>query len=164
MRFKLQGVDQQGFDAWVAKVKAGHPPLDTRRYLALEKPSEKVPAMYFAGVEPKLFDRIYNRCVRPGTPCMSEVMRRDTQAGGGHPHGSEVGSGMPSTRGAPPPGGQKPEGALFKEGDEKGSGPNVTKPRSSDQPGNADPDSQKNRDMSYTTVPAAPGTPRAGTA
>lgn len=148
MRFKLKGVDQAGFDAWVARVRAG-PKLDTPGFLALEKPSEKVPAMYYSSVETNLFDRIYNRCVQPGTPCMSAMMRHDGRGGG---------------RDGPPPHGQKPEGALFKEGAEKGTGPNVTKPRQPGAPGSTDPKSHKNRDMSFNLVPAAPGSPRAGAA
>ena len=101
MRFKLYGVDQAGFDGWVARVKASGPALDTDRFLALEKPSEKVPAMYFSGAEANLFERIYKRCVKPGTPCISGMH------GGGH---------------AAP----KPEGALFKEGEDKGRGESVT--------------------------------------
>ena len=104
MRFKLYGVDQAGFDGWVARVKASGLALDTARYLELEKPSEKVPAMYFAGADPTLFDRIFRRCVKPGTPCMSGMH------GGGQP---EKG---------------KPEGALMKDADDKGSGESLTPP------------------------------------
>ena len=85
-------------------------------------------------------------------------------AGGGHPGDNRVGAGMPSGRNAPPPAGQKPEGAIFKEGGEKGSGPNVTKPRGQDKPGSTKPASPKNRDMSFNLVPAAPAAPRAGAA
>jgi cytochrome o ubiquinol oxidase subunit 2 len=164
MNFKLNGVDQRGFDDWVRRVKGSGTALDTARFIELEKPSERVPPMYFGGVERDLFDRVYNRCVRPGTPCMSDVMRHDHKAGGGEPTDPHVGSGMPSGRNAPPPHGDKPEGALFKEGPEKGTGPNVTKPRGSDAPGSTGPEAHENRDMSYHPVPAAPGKPRAGAA
>jgi cytochrome o ubiquinol oxidase subunit II len=102
MRFKLYGVDQGGFQAWVNRVKASGPALDVNRYLALAKPSEKVPALYFSGVDTDLFDRIFKRCIEPGSICMSGMH-------GGHPAA-------------------KPEGALFKQGDEKGSGESVTPP------------------------------------
>lgn len=105
MRFKLYGVDQAGFDAWVARVKGSGQSLDTNRFLELEKPSEKVPAMYFASAEGDLFDRIFKRCVKPGTPCMSGMH-------GGH--------GSIPERG-------KPEGALFKRGEEKGRGESFTR-------------------------------------
>src|SRR5262249_10416140 len=78
MRFKLYGVSDGGFQAWVARVKVSGRALDTPRYLQLEQPSERVPAMYFSGVESDLFSRVYERCVRPGTPCMSDQMQ------GGH--------------------------------------------------------------------------------
>lgn len=106
MRFKLYGVDQAGFDAWVARVKGSGKALDTNGFLALEKPSEKVPAMYFASAEGDLFDRVFKRCVKPGTPCMSGMH-------GGHGSVPETG---------------KPEGALFKEGEEKGAGESLTPP------------------------------------
>ncbi|MDP5280054.1 ubiquinol oxidase subunit II [Sphingomonas sp. DG1-23] len=106
MRFKLYGVDQGGFDGWVTRVKASGPPLDTKGFLALEKPSEKVPAMYFSGAEADLFERVYKRCVRPGTPCMSGMH-------GGH-------GSVPQTG--------KPEGALLKKGEEKGGGESLTPP------------------------------------
>jgi cytochrome o ubiquinol oxidase subunit 2 len=155
MNFTLTGVDQRGFDAWVAKAKAANAPLDTARFIELEKPSERVPPMLFSAVEGNLFDRVYNRCVRPGTPCMSQTMQHGQHGKGG------VGSGMPSTRNAPPPHGSKPEGAIFKEGEEKGTAPNVTKPRNpEDAPGSTAPHSHKNGSMSFNLVPVAPGTPR----
>ena len=155
MNFTLNGVEQRGFDAWVAKAKAANAPLDTARFIELEKPSERVPPMLFSAVEANLFDRVYNRCVRPGTPCMSQTMQHGQHGQGG------PGAGMPSTRNAPPPHGSKPEGALFKEGEEKGTGPNVTKPvNPNEAPGSTAPHSHKNQDMSFNLVPVAPGTPR----
>ncbi|MBN8809366.1 MAG: ubiquinol oxidase subunit II [Sphingomonas sp.] len=100
MHFKLYGVGQRDFDAWVARVKGSGKTLDTTAFLALAKPSEKVPPMYFAGVDGTLFDRIYRRCVAPGSSCANGM------------HGMAA----------------KPEGALFKSGAEKGVGPNVTTP------------------------------------
>lgn len=159
MRFKLYGVDDGGFDAWVGRVKGSGQALDTTRYLALEKPSERVPAMYFASVDGTLFDRIYNRCVRPGTPCMSDVMRHDQKAGGGHPHDPRAGAGMPSGHGNPPPDGDKPKGAIFKKGEEKGQGPNRTSPESR-QGGASSHDGHKTS-FNLSTLP---GASRAGAA
>lgn len=153
MRFKLYGVNEGGFDAWVGRVKAGGEALDMPRYLALEKPSERVPAMYFARVDNTLFDRIYNRCVRPGTPCMSDVMRHDMKAGDGHPHDPRAGAGMPSGHTAPPPDGDKPKGAIFKKGEEKGDGPNRTSPESK-QGGASSHGRHKTSNLS--TLPGAP--------
>jgi cytochrome o ubiquinol oxidase subunit 2 len=157
MRFKLRGVDQAAFDRWVGDTKASGRPLATATYLALEKPSEKVPAMRFAAVAPDLFDRVVNRCTTPGTPCMMDVMMHDRQAGGGDPHKMEAGSGMPAGRATPPPHGTKPTGALLKDSDEIAPGPNVTKPRKSGAPGATKPASPRNRDMSF--LPTMPGAP-----
>lgn len=154
MRFKLYGVDDAGFDAWVGRVKGSGEALDTTRYLALEKPSERVPALYFASVDATLFDRIYNRCVRPGAPCMSEVMRHDMKAGGGHPHDPRAGAGMPSTRTAPPPDGDKPKGAIFKKGEEKGQGPHRTSPES--RQGGASSHGDHKTSFNLSTLPGAP--------
>ncbi|UZK68003.1 ubiquinol oxidase subunit II [Sphingomonas sp. M1-B02] len=128
MRFKLRGLPAGEFDAWVARVKAARLPLSIPNYLLLEKPSEKVPAMYFAAVQPDLFDRVVNRCVAPGTRCMKDVMAHDQKRGAGEPHSMQPVEGMPGRHTAPPPAGAKPEGALFKEGAEKSSGESVTPP------------------------------------
>lgn len=110
MRFKLYGVAEGGFDNWVARVKTSGPALDTARFLELEKPSEKVPALYFSGVEADLFARIFRRCVKPGTPCGTGM---HGMQGGGHSAAPEKG---------------KPEGALMKQGEEKDSGESLTPP------------------------------------
>ena len=154
MRFKLIGVDQAGFDRWVAQTKASGRQLQTGEYLALEKPSEKVPVARFATVEPDLFDRVLNRCVAPGTPCMRDVMAKD-----GHRMGGAMGAAMPSPRAGPPPHGHRPDGALLKQPEEIAPGSNVTKPPSPGTPGVTKPDSPKNRDLSFLTLPAAFGAP-----
>lgn len=153
MRFKLHGVDQAGFDRWVAEARAAGRPLQTAEYLVLEKPSEKAPVVRYASVEADLFDRVVNRCVRPGTPCMRDVMIRDGhKARGGH----EL---MPAGRAAQPPGPQ-PQGAVFKAPDEVAPGSNVTRPAAPGAaPGPAQPASPKNRDMSLIT-PARPAAPQ----
>jgi cytochrome o ubiquinol oxidase subunit 2 len=137
MRFRLRGVDDAGFARWVAEAKASGRPLEFATYRELVKPSEKVPVTRFAGADADLYRRILERCVEPGTVCMSEMMKR----GGGHGHG------MPAHGGTVPH--ARPEGALFKEGEEKGTGPNITKPAPPEKaPGAAEPGSQKNRSMS----------------
>jgi cytochrome o ubiquinol oxidase subunit 2 len=161
MRFRLRGVAQADFDAWVSEAKAGGPALSTANYLRLEKPSEKVPPMRFGAVQPELFDRVVNRCVAPGTPCMRDVMAHDMKAGGGHPDAMKAGAGMPSGRNAPPPHGGKPDGALFKSPEEMAPAPNVTKPPAAHKPGHTEPNSPKNRDMSFHLLPSVPATPRA---
>jgi cytochrome o ubiquinol oxidase subunit 2 len=97
MRFKLHGVDQPKFDAWVASAKNNGKALDFPAYEQLVKPSEKVPAMRFAAVDPDLFRRILERCVKKGTPCMSDLMKHDQARGGGNPHNVRPGAGMPAS-------------------------------------------------------------------
>lgn len=121
MRFKLYGVSDGGFAAWVARVKASPSALDINRYLALEKPSERVPAMYFSGVDGDLFRRILQRCTKPGTVCSGGAHGGHQQ--GGHSTGTQ--------------GDGNPEGAIFKQGEEKGDGPNRTSPEAQDQGGAA---------------------------
>jgi cytochrome o ubiquinol oxidase subunit 2 len=152
MRFKLHGVDQAGFDRWVAAAKAGGRPLQTSEYLTLERPSEKVPVARFGAVAPDLYDRILNRCVRPGTPCMKDVMAQDGHQG----HIGHEGV-MPPSRGSPPPGGTPATGAIFKAPSEIAPAPNVTKPPAPGAPGATQPNSPKNRDLSVLTPPAGPG-------
>lgn len=160
MRFKLRGLDDASFARWVGEVKGRGMPLDTANYLKLEKPSEKVPVMHFASVDPGLFQRAYERCVTPGTPCMSEIMARDHAAGGGgEPHPMKAGEGMPSGRQSIPRG--KPEGGLMKDTDEITPVPHNSKPRQPGVPGTTDPDSPRNRDLSFLSLPATPGHTRA---
>ena len=137
MHFTLYGVDKGGFDGWVSRVKASGPMLDTSRYLAVEKPSERVPALYFSGVEGDLFQRILRRCVKPGTPCASGM------------HGGQPEKG-------------KPEGAIFREGEEKGEGPNRTSPESKTD-GGADAHGHPKTSLLLPTM-TVPGAPRAGAA
>ena len=77
MRFKLHAMDQAGFDAWVAKVKTGATGLDRNAYLTLEKPTIKDAPRYFNAVEPELFNAVVNRCVEPGSICMTQQMHAD---------------------------------------------------------------------------------------
>src|SRR5215218_8145677 len=77
MHFRFLGVPQDGFDQWVAKVKAQGTPLDRNTYLALEKPSEQEPVRYYASVEDGLYNAILNLCATPGKMCVSEAMHID---------------------------------------------------------------------------------------
>ena len=90
MRFRFHALDQAGFDQWVAKVKASGAKLDRATYVKLEQPSEKVPPMYFGGVEPKLFHAALNMCAQPGKRCMDEVMMTDMMGGGGKESARDV--------------------------------------------------------------------------
>ena len=120
MRFQLKGMDQAGFDAWVAQAKSSGKSLDLAAYMRLVKPSEKVPAMQFAAVDPDLYRRILERCVEPGTPCMTDLMEHDRMRGGGNPHDVRPGAGMPQRGNSMPMHGSKPEGAMLRSPDEKG--------------------------------------------
>lgn len=81
MRFLFHGLDQAGFDRWVAGVRADGRTLDRETYLALERPSEKNPVTYYGAVEPRLFDAVVNMCVEPGKMCMGEMMAIDRKGG-----------------------------------------------------------------------------------
>jgi cytochrome o ubiquinol oxidase subunit II len=72
MRFKFHGLDRQGFDDWVARVKAQGAALNRDAYLKLEKPSEREPVRYYAAVE----DGLYRAC-------MEEMMHIDMMGGAG---------------------------------------------------------------------------------
>jgi cytochrome o ubiquinol oxidase subunit 2 len=148
MRFKLRGVSDAEFGQWVAGARGSGKALDLPAYMQLVKPSERVPVMHFAAVGSDLYRRILERCVEPGKPCMSDVMAHDRQAGSGNPHEMRPGAGMPQGRDSAPLHGQKPEGAIFKSPEERGSGPNVTKPAHPDKaPGVTKPGDPANRDI-----------------
>jgi cytochrome o ubiquinol oxidase subunit 2 len=161
MRFKLRGMNAAAFERWVAEVKASkRGTLAPANYIVLEKPSEKVPVLHFGSVSPDLFYRVLNRCVEPSKPCMVDVMRHDMARGGGDPADGRIGSGMPGRSAAPMHGG-KPTPALQKAPEDKGTGPNVTKPEKPGAPGQLKPGDQRNRDMSVTQPLLAPGASRA---
>ncbi|MCQ2003338.1 ubiquinol oxidase subunit II [Rhizobium sp. NRK18] len=77
MRFKFHGLDQAGFDDWVAKVKASNDSLTRAAYLDLAKPSEKEPVRYYASTDAGLYDKILDMCADPSETCMSEMAMID---------------------------------------------------------------------------------------
>lgn len=83
MRFRFHSLDKGNFDQWVARVKASNAKLDRAAYVRLEQPSEKVPPMYFNGVEPRLFHDALNMCAQPGKRCADDVMMVDAHGGAG---------------------------------------------------------------------------------
>ncbi|RYH06500.1 MAG: ubiquinol oxidase subunit II, partial [Alphaproteobacteria bacterium] len=83
MRFKVKGLDDASFAAWIAHARTGPGQLDRAAYLALERPSENEPARHFAGVEQGLFDAVVNMCVEPGKMCMRDMMAVDAKGGMG---------------------------------------------------------------------------------
>ncbi|UDF33825.1 UNVERIFIED_ORG: ubiquinol oxidase subunit II [Shinella sp. XGS7] len=83
MRFKFHGLDQAGFDAWIARVKQNGTALNRDAYLKLEKPSSKEPVRYYASVDDGLYDAVLNRCVDGSKMCMAQMMAIDAAGGGG---------------------------------------------------------------------------------
>jgi cytochrome o ubiquinol oxidase subunit II len=74
MRFNTRAMSQGEFDTWVNKVRTSQDSLTMAAYRQLEKPSEKTPVTYYAGVEPKLFHDILNKCA-DGALCMDDAMK-----------------------------------------------------------------------------------------
>ena len=134
MRFPTLAMDATGFDRWVATVKGAGLPLSTANYLKLEEPSEKVPAIRFAAVEPGLFDKVVKMCVDPRRPCMQHGHTNDRPAQPG-----------------------RPEGALQKEPGEKGSSPHMSAPHGAPAGKDSPADDQSNRNMTRLDLPALPG-------
>ena len=147
MRFRLRGLPAADFERWAAGVKGDRLPLNASNYRILVRPSEKVAPIHFGTVDPDLFRRILERCVEPGTSCMSDVMRHDEAAGS--PVSALRGHGLMPQNG-------KAKGAIFMSPKEKGTGPNVTKP-SGPPPGQNAPGDKRNRDMSMINPLAMPG-------
>jgi cytochrome o ubiquinol oxidase subunit 2 len=150
MRFQLIGLDRAGFDAWVAKVRSDGQPLTLDKYRELERPSEAVPAMRFASFDPDLYHRVLNRCVAEGRACLDQIMREDMTRNRG---------GMPASHEGMPAPGEKPTPALEKPAEEKGSGPNVTKPPApGEQPrSEGGPERRHDRGMSAVLPASDPG-------
>lgn len=84
MHFETRGVSDSEFEAWVAEVRTSPDMLNRQRYLEVEKPTEHVPVMHFAGVESGLYTAIVNMCVERDKMCVSEMMSIDEQGGLGH--------------------------------------------------------------------------------
>jgi cytochrome o ubiquinol oxidase subunit 2 len=147
MRFKLRGVPAAQFQQWLARAKGSGRALDMATYSELVRPSEKVPIIHFAAADSDLFRRILERCVEPGKPCMTDVMRHDAGAHSGH--------AMPPRGDSAPLHGQKPEGALQKAPAEQGRGSHVTEPADPNAaPGVLRPAHPANRNLSAVTPPA----------
>lgn len=87
MRFGFRGVDDAGFAAWIDAARSSGNALDLAAYRELLAPSERVPVMRFASIDADLFRRTVERCIEPGTPCMSELMQH-VHAAAGSPAGA----------------------------------------------------------------------------
>ena len=86
MDFRFYGLDDAGFDKWVAMNRSAGNRLDATNYLKLAQPSENVPVMRFGGVAPHLYDKVVNNCVAPGEKCMRDMMMADQATA----HGEKV--------------------------------------------------------------------------
>ena len=101
MRFTFRSLDGPGFERWVAAARLGGEPLDRARYVALARPSENTPTLRFAHVDAGLWTAIVNRCVLPGTTCMSGMVGHDSVQAA--PGGVMPKIAMPATGPARPP-------------------------------------------------------------
>ena len=80
-RLLLKAFPADGFDKWVAQVKASGGALGRGDYLELERPSENEPVRTYATTDSGLYNAIVNMCVEPGKMCMSERMAIDAKGG-----------------------------------------------------------------------------------
>ena len=146
MHFPTRSVSDAQFGEWVESIRRQPDRLSTDRYLELEKPSERVPAMGFNAVQPGLWDKILGMCVKPGTPCMQDAMAKDMHRGAHAPVSNR-----------PPV--DKPDGALFKAPEEKKGGENRGAPIETPA-GSQDRGGKENRSFSAidrSTLPGVPG-------
>ena len=78
MRFKFHGLDEQGFDSWIEKIRTSdQDQLDSDSFLELAKKTTGHPVVYYNNVEQRLYHNILNLCVKPDTICMDELMHPD---------------------------------------------------------------------------------------
>ena len=82
MKFRFAGMDTQGFDNWVATVKASETKLDRQLYLTrLEIPTENEPVAHYGSVAPDLYPAVLNMCVDASKMCMGMMMAIDAKGG-----------------------------------------------------------------------------------
>jgi len=80
MHFKFHGVDKQGFDDWVKKVRASeNKQLDSKTYIELEKKTIGHSITHYGGFEDNLYHNILNRCVSPEQTCIDKLMHQDSK-------------------------------------------------------------------------------------
>ncbi|WP_374439883.1 ubiquinol oxidase subunit II [Pseudomonas panipatensis] len=91
MKFKAIATSEQGFQDWVAKVKAAPGTLQLDSYPELVKPSEDVPASYFSSVSPDLFMHILTKYERAGHEMAAA---EGEQAKAGHVEGEHEATAM----------------------------------------------------------------------
>jgi cytochrome o ubiquinol oxidase subunit 2 len=144
MTFWTYAVDDAGFTRWASQARAAQARLTDANYLKLEQPSENVQPIRFGGVQNDLFRRVTQMCVKPGVPCMSDVMAHDMAEPGSHAPVND----------RPPV--DAPKGALRKDPNEKGSAPHLTAPRGPAD-GSTERGAQSNRNMTRLEPVRRPG-------
>ncbi|HVJ00197.1 MAG TPA: ubiquinol oxidase subunit II [Sphingomonas sp.] len=96
MNFKFHGLDQAGFDRWIAMARGSGGTLDRAAYVKLLQPSENVPVTRFASVEKGLYRAALNLCAAPGKPCMDETMMKDRMRAAGQQPMAHHGAAAPA--------------------------------------------------------------------
>lgn len=82
MQFRLLGLDEQAYTAWVENVRrSGTGPLTRADYLKLARPSVNENVREYASVAPDLYQRIRLRCVEEDRMCSDMIMAIDAQGG-----------------------------------------------------------------------------------
>ena len=82
MQFRLLGLDDKEYDAWVENVRrSGTGPLTRADYLKLARPSVNENVREYASVAPDLYQRIRLRCVEEDRMCSDMIMAIDAQGG-----------------------------------------------------------------------------------
>ena len=82
MQFRLLGLDDKEYDAWVEKARrSGNGPLTRANYLKLARPSVHENVREYASVDPGLYQRIRLRCVEEDRMCSNMIMAIDAQGG-----------------------------------------------------------------------------------
>ena len=155
MNFRFHGLSREGFEQWVAKVRAGGERLEREAYLRLEKPSEAEPVRYYASVENGLFGAILGMCVTPGQMCVDEMHHIDRSGGAGKDSegnrerldydnrrlesGNEPSGATFPASGRPPQGSVQPEGMMPRDQGMSRGGVNQRQPEPDQGQGNALP-------------------------
>ena len=82
MQFRLLGLDEQAYTAWVENVRrSGTGPLTRADYLKLARPSAHENVREYASVDPGLYERIRLRCVEEDRMCSDMILAIDAQGG-----------------------------------------------------------------------------------
>jgi cytochrome o ubiquinol oxidase subunit II len=81
MHFTFLGLDDNGFDDWIARAKAAGGSLTRAEYLQLERPSQNEPVRRYGSMDSDLYRLILNMCVETGKMCTSEMMAIDAKGG-----------------------------------------------------------------------------------